>query len=1181
MLGQQVGDQVRVHCTVFTKFMENYRLSSSFRIGTQIQALRRPDGSDELFAIRSDDYIERFYVDPNSSTGYMSQTTTLHGSFIAAVQDAEGRSLVFAAQAEQVFCIEETTPGSGKFSDPFHVPASLPYNARKVKGIYARLLNHEVWLGALIEAGPNQEDISTYIVYGKWKGHDTHLENSGLTVTSDRCTWCSQGGDEPIFVVFGRAIVGIRALTGSVYRFPDPKPEPGDSACRDVDVIYDSAIAQDVLLVVFGDGSLYALPTKEGGTWSRLNQDGLEMTTIRVCSDPLNNIHLFALNNAGVLHHGFLTMAGEEPFSTLAPIKSDVRDLAVSETSGQDVTVFAPSAQSAGLVYYLIYEASSSNWNIQTLTLPSTDTVQRYSSYTTEITTYDSSGVVLPMTPVWVWAKEHTRLEVNGGVCFVGPRNKVNLKTDAKGQLSLAQETGLLAVPEIFVEFDLPATAAKGLRRTGENTLVVNQYVPVQKRLEAITGDELRKAVKADSTALLEAQYRTEETTNALASALRQCMDYVPKAQVTSCLASNNEGTSAGCFWTAPKNLDAVGRIYLAPGMTGWSLQKKDGTLVYQTLTAEEEIQLLGEAGNTMLGRGGIKSFFKRLGDLIRAAAEKVVEVVKVVVTTIGGVVKTVINYVKDKVEYLFQTIVENVQMVFDVVESIFDQVQVFFEDLFEWLAYIFKWDDILRTKDIMTYYILELVKFAEGTVDYAEQRVDDALAKALDQTQFAFDELIKKLDPNLSVGATLNGTGFGTEPSPAVNEAISNNFLLTQYLGRDIPGNHAQASAFPILAVDQGIFDEFQVILEEMVKTVGDSQAFAKAAEYFKNMLSDRENVFRLLLCGLLEVMKGLAVVVLASAKAAVKALFRLIKQLFQAIRALLNTEINLPFLSSFYSLIAKGTKLTLIEVPALLMALPATILHKILAGKAPFPDQTSMDEFKSLFNAQRLTSLIIPRQADAVPMLAAGVTAVPTHWQIVLGVFAVVSSGLYYITSLAGDSISACSVEAPIVPMGLTITTICGEAIWVGATAPWFTLSPSWAEILNWAMCGAGTVYDIVVTVWQKAIPEHLGKDGFTVGTTAYGIALLATGILGLVFASSSVTGAGGVLNIAPPVICISKIGLTKFLTEATEGASPLLVVCVGLIGAFVIPIATASTLPTSVVEASSKVMPPSSSI
>lgn len=172
-----------------------------------------------------------------------------------------------------------------------------------------------------------------------------------------------------------------------------------------------------------------------------------------------------------------------------------------------------------------------------------------------------------------------------------------------------------------------------------------------------------------------------------------------------------------------PENIDAVGRLRPAHGKVGWSLQKKDGKLVYQTLVTEEGLQFLAEAENAMLGRGGIKSFFRSIGDLIRAAAEKMVEVVKVVVTVVGDVVKTIITYVKDKVKYLLQAVVENVQIVFDVVESIFDQVQVYFKDLFEWLAYIFRWDDILRTKDIIVYSILEQIKFAEEVIDHAKEK--------------------------------------------------------------------------------------------------------------------------------------------------------------------------------------------------------------------------------------------------------------------------------------------------------------------------------------------------------------------------------------------------------------------------------------------------------------------------
>ena len=95
-----------------------------------------------------------------------------------------------------------------------------------------------------------------------------------------------------------------------------------------------------------------------------------------------------------------------------------------------------------------------------------------------------------------------------------------------------------------------------------------------------------------------------------------------------------------------------------------------------------------------------------------------------------------------------------------------------------------------------------------------------------------------------------------------------------------------------------------------------------------------------------LLEAVENLALGFLDAIAGAIEQLFKL-----------LNTEIKIPFISALFRLIGAG-KLTPLNLTGLLVAIPATVISKLLFGETPFKNEPPVD-FSTPINGTPLASL------------------------------------------------------------------------------------------------------------------------------------------------------------------------------------------------------------------------------
>lgn len=1126
------------YCTVYTKFTQNYRLSKSIEMGEQFQSIRNKHDLDDFFCMRTDGYVERFFNDKESSTGYDSAALDIHGSFISSAISDNGDILVFSAQGEELYFSVKRND-KNDFDEPKKVKMDMPYSAIKICGISVRKIGKDIWIAVIMQAGTSEENSNLYVLCGMWQNENTILRSFGVTVSSAKCIWLLSDKSDPVIAFYASRMIGIHALSGKVESYPSV-PEKGD--CTDIYSSYDPTVKADVISAII-DKNLYIFNTATNNWTKYTYGDGF--IKARLHYEENSDMHIIALDSRSNLYHGYFS-AVDSAFDFLTPIISEATDFCISDCNGEMLSVLCNDNKNKD-VNLMILENPSRNWNIQKIGLKSENEIYEYRSYMTEITAYDPCGSIYPGAKVSIWSNEDTRIEINGEIVMIGPDNKFISATNANGMIYVAQEVCMLSVPEIFVSLSDNSEDGNGAFEN-ESVVAISQYSPIQNILGNIDGKGLLNAKKNDGSPLLAKEYRDEETALSVANALRECVALIP--------STNQDDIGSGdAKWISNDSVSSYGRIKKTNTLInsgGWSL-KKEGNRVTYTLKSQEEIdRLLLEAENNtdIVGR----SFFKSIGDFLRAIAKKVVEVVEVVVTVVKDTVKTVITYVQDKVKRLFTQIVKTAQQVWDVVESVFNEVKVFFSDVFQWIGFIFNWDDILRTKQVVDYCMDQLFECADSTLEYVGSKTDSCLEYMKSKITETSDKFVSMLDPDCSFGKMLSGNGK-VEDDNIIKYNSSNNLLYNQYIYRDVVSVSASediltTQAFASFKDDK---DEFLKILSDFVSENEQNSAFKEAFNYFGSIFNGRNNMFNNMFCGLIKLFEGLAVTVVSSAKAVVKATFEMCRKLVKTIYKLLTKEIRLPFLSTLFTKITKGDKLTVSGVFSLIIALPVTIIHKIINKKAPIANEEEFNEFKKYINADLYRSAICAKQsmnADLTELQATSVIA-PAWVRSILHIINGLTSSIYYMASSYVDSASV--VTETIIPFSLNLGCFACETIWALTSAVcWFT-DPSIAEWVNYGFVCFGVALDLVFLIVENSMPENSSLEFPKVITFIYGVLFEAAAICALCMPSQKPGASDYILNIVPPLMCCLKIGLLKALMVSTSGISAVIPVIGGQITSF----------------------------
>ena len=295
------------------------------------------------------------------------------------------------------------------------------------------------------------------------------------------------------------------------------------------------------------------------------------------------------------------------------------------------------------------------------------------------------------------------------------------------------------------------------------------------------------------------------------------------------------------------------------------------------------------------------------------------------------------------------------------------DGLHIPIDKLIEWLGFIFDWGDIKETHNM-------IIAMANAAIDCAVDKVHD-FRPVVDGWFDKADEMIAQLD---SVPPEYRDRSLSSQESDKQVDGDENYAKLQSSPGANWSsyqvkhggvgaslsalGSERPGTTNPLLQV----WERFTPALEQLRETAQDA---------FDNFLSIFTNSKQLTLGQILTHL-GVQLIrdILKVVRDVFDALIDLVADFVGDAQSLMNQKIDIPLLSPLYKWISDND-LSALDAIALLIAVPTTVMYKMITGKKPlhgldflqdFLDKYSSASIRARAAAQGPTSLAVPSGAS-----------------------------------------------------------------------------------------------------------------------------------------------------------------------------------------------------------------------
>lgn len=272
----------------------------------------------------------------------------------------------------------------------------------------------------------------------------------------------------------------------------------------------------------------------------------------------------------------------------------------------------------------------------------------------------------------------------------------------------------------------------------------------------------------------------------------------------------------------------------------------------------------------------------------------------------------------------LYSFILNSINVVVRSIEMVFNKIKVFLEDLIKWIGFLFQWKDILRTHEVLKSLIL---KFTYDSVD----SIDKLKLLLIEQ----FDTLEGRIN-NISglpdIPRSISSFSSDSPPPEAGNSPQAN-------WGINQTKNNAERSDtdFDPKVDDPGLLESLLLTLAETIEREGD--IFAGAIDEIKTQIIDQ-----LTSLSVTEIIKRilgvLSKIVLNTVENVILSILEILKIMVKSAVGVLDATIRIPVISKVYKTITGGSELSFLDLVCLVVAIPTTIVYKVLNNAPPFGD-------------------------------------------------------------------------------------------------------------------------------------------------------------------------------------------------------------------------------------------------
>ena len=320
---------------------------------------------------------------------------------------------------------------------------------------------------------------------------------------------------------------------------------------------------------------------------------------------------------------------------------------------------------------------------------------------------------------------------------------------------------------------------------------------------------------------------------------------------------------------------------------------------------------------------------FKTIGDALKSGASATI-----------GFFEDAVNVLVETAQGVFRFVVDTVEKVAEFVEAVVEKVVKAIKQFIEFLQFLFNWDDILKTQRY-------LVGAVNAGFDYAVQLADDAkphvsafVDNLQDTVKDGMDTLVEKL---------------GGDPSEVQKSEAQMPEAMEWFLSKLFGGSKKTAGNTDAASSDNsGDGSPLEAFVRHLLEALEDVvnaglRGLEGVSESITTLLKDPLSPERALVV-IIEALRDVIIQLLDGVENIALGLLEVVKAAIDVIQKVLNSEIKIPFISDLFEFVGGG-KLTILNLSTLLLAIPVTVVHKIVFNERPFKHAPQLD-FSSPLN-------------------------------------------------------------------------------------------------------------------------------------------------------------------------------------------------------------------------------------
>ncbi|PMD35109.1 hypothetical protein L207DRAFT_517206 [Hyaloscypha variabilis F] len=706
----------------------------------------------------------------------------------------------------------------------------------------------------------------------------------------------------------------------------------------------------DTNLFVAGTGGIYVFtPDNQGdGSSPVLAVPSSTLAQINIlagvselsASTTSSRTVVWALNAQGSLVHTYCP-AGQEAtasaWSTPIPLCSGVEGFAFYLNMAASNNVLFAHLSGAQLLQ-LTQDPLTGTWSQRNILLPATaiNDMIEFNSFTTHISIYDANGLPVTNTPVTLTSTSPVTVYINNVYHVLTPTIPINATSDFSGSVTVVQETQSLNA----VCFEITVTGPPSV------TAQVDPLAKASQTLASIQqGSDLRAVQIKDTTGAAQPLIpSTVPSTTSDAAAKSIANLWKIKATLP---ADGSVKTTAPA--TAVSHVASSTTASIKPPLV-WGVSFVNGATYHEGEEAVSQHIRTKAVANTApvhtVGLSLAQQIEVAAGDLFNFLQSAWADVSSFVVQQAGAVY----HFLATIGGKIYDAILDSVAVVTGAIEFVLNQIEVAFEKLVAWLGFLFDWDDIKRTHLVLKNVMKQFGNKVISSMDTLETMVENAFVN-LENEINSFTGIT---DPGELIGTRQQAASA----TPGVNSPQSN--WAVQHTNNGM--GDAQTTYVGSNSSSPGL-DQLMADLQGLV--TNEEDYISTTVTQIKTQVIDQISS----MTPLEAIKKILGIVsdlILKSARNIIVKLIDVIKLMISELLVMLDAPINIPIISPMYKAIT-GSDLSVLDLIAFVGAIPATIMYKLAAGQAPFPDNATTNELIAAPDFATLSSLITGSSAPA----------------------------------------------------------------------------------------------------------------------------------------------------------------------------------------------------------------------